>query len=143
MTTTQTCRKRGPGPQRMPDFSARFTAGVSLETWDDPATVSPVRPSRINPAPQRSARYWLGTVGTEIEVMATVNGIEGEHDYNLGARTFISWFAECPSPRPPIRNPLDNSGTCRFTPRVPGHYTLVLRRKQGGGIFLHVDVAAP
>ena len=125
----------------MPDFTARFTQGVTLETWEDPAASSPARPSRINPAPQRPLRYYRGEVGTLIEVMATVNGIEGEHDYNLDGRTFISWFAECPSPRAPIFNPLDNSGTCRFMPRVPGHYTLMLRRKRGGGIFLHVDVA--
>jgi hypothetical protein len=127
----------------MPDFSARFTAGVSLETWEDPATVSPVRPSRINPAPQRALRYWLGAVDTPIEVAATVDGVEGAVDASLDGRTFISWFAECPSPRPPIAHPPDTSSLCTFTPRQPGHYTLVLRRRQGGGILLHVDVAAP
>jgi hypothetical protein len=125
----------------MPDFSARFIDGVSLETWEDPATVSPARPSRTNPAPQRPARYWLGTVGTPIEVQATVDGVEGEVDANLGGRTFISWFAECPSPRAPIAHPPGSSSVSTFTPRQPGHYTLVLRRKEGGGIFLHVDVA--
>lgn len=126
----------------MANFSVAFTAGATLALWNDPAAPGQGKPSRINPYAQRPHRRRVGEVGTELELTATVDGEEGPDDATLGDATFISWLVEFPGPtRPNLSHPTGVSSVSRFTPAVAGHYTIVVRRKLGGGgVFLHVDV---
>lgn len=121
----------------MPDFSARFTSNATLVVWRDLPTES--KPSRINPLPQYPHRYYLAEVGEEIEITATVDGVDGPLDTALDGRTFLGWLAEHPVPKPAVTSPPGQSSIRRFTPTAAGHYTYVLRRKSGGGIILHID----
>lgn len=122
----------------MADFSARFTGGPTLTIWRDPPLET--KPSRINPLPQYPHRYHRADVNFEIEITATVDGVEGPLDSALDGRLFLGWLAEYPEPKPMVTSPPGQSSIRRFTPTAVGHYTYVLRRKSGGGIILHVDV---
>jgi hypothetical protein len=127
----------------MADFTAAFTAGVTVESWTDP--VSGNKPSRINAFPEHPHLRHVGTVGVEVEVTATVNGVAGEVDSNLGGRLFTATFAETPSEFllfPDFSNPAGQSSVQRFTPDAAGHWTLRLKRLDGGGaIYFHLDVS--
>ena len=72
----------------MADFAVALTAGVTLDPWDDPQSVSPDRPSRINPRPEHIHKRHVGTTGFQVEVTATVGGVSGELDSNLGGELF-------------------------------------------------------
>lgn len=125
----------------MSDFSARFTAGTTLATWDDPATAS--LPSRINPVTNRRHLRAVGTVGTEVTVTATFEGVDGPLDAALGGRLFFAWFPEAAGATP-ITSPAGQSSVQRFTPAFPGHYTFALCHEDGGGILImHLDVQEP
>ena len=126
----------------MADFSAAFTAGTTTAVWADPAAASGLLPSRINPDPLHPHRYRLAAPGVEVEITATVGGVEGPLDAALGGRTFLGWFAECPGPRPNVTSPGGQSSVRRFTPVDEGHYTYVFRRLGGGGLIFHLDVQA-
>lgn len=121
----------------MPDFTARFSAGTELVVWRDPPTET--KPTRLNPFPQFPHRYRRAEVGEEIEIRATVDGVEAPLDSALDGRLFLGWLAEWPGLKPVITSPPGQSSVRRFTPIDEGHYTYVLRRKSGGGIILHVD----
>jgi len=123
----------------MPDFTADFTGGASVVVWQDPALGS--QPSRINPSPEHPHRRHVGSTGVQVEITATVLGVVGEVDANLGGRLFIGELAESASaPKPAVSSPAGQSSVQRFTPTAPGHYTFVLRRESGGGIFHHIDI---
>ena len=126
----------------MADFRAAFTDGVTLERWVDPPLLDGTRPSRTNASLQHPHRRRVAIVGTQITVRATVHAIGGSSppDALLEGRLFLSWLAEFPGAgMPPVTSPPGQSSLVRFTPPRPGHYTLVMRRAQGGGVFLHVD----
>jgi hypothetical protein len=123
------------------DFAAAFTAGVTLEPWDDPSSVSPDRPSRINPRPEHIHKRHVGTTGVEVEVTATVAGVAGPLDATLGGELFSLSFHEGPTlPFPAVSSPAGQSSILRFTPSAVGHYTVQLSRPNHGGVILHVDV---
>jgi len=123
----------------MPDFTAAYSSGVTLEQWTDPPLGNV--PTRINPSAAYPHRRHVGSTGVQVELTATVGGVVGEVDANLGGRLFIGDFAEAPEfPFPPITNPAGQSSVQRFTPQAVGHYTFILRRTDGGGVFVHVDV---
>jgi hypothetical protein len=122
----------------MPDFRATFTSGTTLQPWTDPADGT--RPSRLNTTTQRGHKRRVGTVGVQIEVTATVAGVTAPMDAALGGLLFLGMFAEHPGASPAISTPAAQSSIQRFTPSVAGHYTFVLRRDGGGGLFMHVDV---
>ena len=123
----------------MPDFTARFTAGVTPTIWtDDPIGGAP---SRINPVPGRSPKYAKATAGVQVEIQAKVGGVEGPADGALGGRLFTGWFAEHPSPHPIAPTLVGGSTSIqRFTPTVVGHYLWCMQRPGGGTIALHLDV---
>jgi hypothetical protein len=123
----------------MPDFQARFTAGTTLERWEDPPLGG--RPSRINPFVGGPHRYRRVELGTEVTISAVVAGVTAPLDAALGGRLFLGWFAEWPAARPTVTSPPGQSSVRRFTPSAFGHYTYVLRRQGGGGVILHLEVA--
>lgn len=125
----------------MPDFRAAFTSGVASVPWTDPPSDDGSKPSRLNPRVQRPHRRRRGTVDTPIQVTATVGGVAGPLDAALSGRLFFGWLAEFPGgSRPGLLHTAGHSSVVHFTPRVAGHYTLVLRRTGSGGVILHVDV---
>ena len=121
----------------MPDFDARFSAGVTLTIWDDHAASV----SRLNPKPTHPHKYQRATVGTEVEVRMTFEGVEAPMDADL-AGLFSSDFAETPAATPPISSPAGQSSVQRFTPNAVGHYLWVMRHEGGGAIGLHLDAEA-
>lgn len=129
----------------MPDFFVSFTNGVTWHEWEDPPVQPdgsglPGKPSRLNPKVGRNHRYARAAVGQWIEAKATVGGIEGPPDSALGSRLFTAWLAEVPMHYPlgVIQEP-GHSAIIKFKPPVAGHYTLVIRRAEGGSVILHVD----
>ncbi len=122
----------------MPDFRAAFTSGVTLEPWADPADST--RPTRQNIIADRGHTRRQGTVGSEIELTATVDGVAGPLDAALDDRLFLVSFAEWVEPKPALSSPVGQSSVQRFTPASAGHYCFAFRRDGGGGIFMHVDV---
>lgn len=125
----------------MADFRVAFTSGVALEPWDDPASVSPDRPSRINPRPEHIHKRHVGAVGVQVVVTASVGGVAGPLDATLGGELFSGTFLEGPSmPYPPLTSPAGQSSVQRFTPTETGHFTLQINRENHGGIIVHVDV---
>jgi len=126
----------------MAAFRSAFTAGVTVEAWEDPALGDV--PSRINPNPEHGHKRHVGSVGVQITLTATVGGVVAPLDAALGGKLFKVFFAELPAgPPPALSNPVGQSSVQRFTPTVPGHYSLRLALDPlGGSIFHHVDVEA-
>ncbi len=123
----------------MANFAAKYTSGTTIGVWEDPALGD--KPTRINPAPGHPHRRDLGSLSTQVEITASVGGVLGEVDANLGGELFIVAFAEAPvAPFPPFSSPAGQSSVQRFTPEVAGHYTIILRRENGGGEYFHLDV---
>lgn len=123
------------------DFDLAFSSGVALEPWDDPQSVSPDRPSRLNPQPDHIHKRHVGTVGVQVELTARVGGVDGPLDATLGGELFSPSFLEAPAlPFPALSTPAGQSSIQRFTPLETGHYTLLLSRSNHGGIIVHVDV---
>jgi hypothetical protein len=112
----------------MPDFGARPTSGVTVETWTDP---------RANPLPSRPSRCYRGTIGTPIVVTAE----DGPLDSALSGRLFSARIDQSPiTPSPAISSPSGRSSVQQFTPTARGHYCLVLSRQYGGALIFHFDV---
>jgi hypothetical protein len=123
----------------VPDFSARFSAGTTLEVWSDPDDDDGAgRPSRLNPTGTHPHKRRRATVGQQVVVTATVDGVSGPADAALGGRLFLGMLSECPD-RPGLSSPANHTSVQRFTPRVAGHYTIVVRRDGGGAVILHMD----
>lgn len=137
---------RRPGPSRrresgVADFAVDFTSGVALEPWDDPQSVSPDKPSRVNPQPEHIHKRQVGAVGVQVELTASVAGVAGPVDGTLGGELFSLAFHEAPAlPFPSVSNPGGQSSVQHFTPIYVGHYTVQLTRPNHGAVILHVDV---
>lgn len=124
----------------MADFKARLSGNVSLEPWDDPASTSPDRPSRLNPNPEHIHKRWVGIVGQSITVVGTVDGAL-KLDSQLGGELFSASFLEAPSLPFPVFTHAGGLSALQFwTPTAVGHYTLQMSRTNHGSIILHVDV---
>ncbi|MHB9005064.1 MAG: hypothetical protein ACYC6C_13590 [Coriobacteriia bacterium] len=133
------------------DFVLAVTAGASVSTWQDPANPG-VAASRLHSRAGHPELRHVGTVGTQIEITATVAGVAAPMDAALGGRLFQAWRIENPawpgtgfySPITPyvfgFTSPAGQSSVQRFTPRVEGHYTVGVRRQDGGSMLLHFDV---
>lgn len=125
----------------MSDFRLRFTAGATLEVWEDPADVPGERPSRLNARPEHEHTRHVGETGNAIHVTALVGGVLGPLDAALGGALFSATFLESPVfPPPVLSSPAGQSSVQQFTPSVVGHYTLKIQRPGHGAIICHVDV---
>lgn len=143
------------------DFTVAFTAGVTNTTWLDPLLppnpefgepghnpalpVGPGTPSRLNAHVGFPHRRYVGAVGAQIEITATVGGVAGPLDAALGGRLFtLVWAVEHPQPGPVgFTHPAGQSSVQHFTPTTAGHYTIGIERAGGGKVFMHLDVEAP
>lgn len=126
----------------MADFTVQFTSGVTYEPWLDPS--SPHEPSRVNARAGQPLRRVMGRVGVPIIMSATVDNEVAPPDSALDGRLFWTFFIEGPTTHPGllILSP-GQSSVQRFTPPLPGHYTVRWRRPRGGLWHMHVDVEAP
>jgi hypothetical protein len=131
----------------MPGFEVSVT-GVTLVEWADPArpagTVDaedPGAPSRVNSKVGTQQRMRLGTVGTPIELTATLGGVAGPLDSALGGKLFLAWFAE-QAGTVGLVSPAGQSSVQSFTPPTPGHYTVGMFREDSGAVLVHLDVEA-
>ena len=135
----------------MADFTARITSGVDRKAWD----VTGVPVNTPTARPHRHAFSDIGAV-TEVIAKATVDGVEGEVDANLGGRLFLWWWAQWPSfPNTPVKSlPLITIGagqssvaTISLFPNGDtdwfGHWVLACRREEGGIVYLPFDVEEP
>jgi hypothetical protein len=86
----------------------------------------------------------VGTTGTPITVTASVDGVAGEVDSNLGGELFTATPVEWPFTTIPVfTGAAGQSSVQTFTPTAAGHYTIVLARPNHGRVFMHLDVVDP
>lgn len=124
----------------MADFTADVTAGVVNDLWVDPGLGNV--PSRINFDPEHPQVLLIATTGAPVTLTATVGGVSAPLDAALGGRLFAASVAESPG-FTPINGVAGQSSVQIFTPLLAGHYTIVVRREDGGGIWFHVDARDP
>lgn len=118
----------------VPNFTATITSGTVATQWKD---------SRTNPIVGHPPRYRKAAVGVEIVLKATVGGIEGPADGTLGGNLFTVDFIEYPTAALPLMTAdATHTSIQRFTPTDLGHYFVLFRRQNGGGIGFHFDVEA-
>lgn len=126
----------------MADFRLTIESGVTVQSWEDPASVS--LPSRLNPQPDHEHRRYVGVVGTPVQIVASVPDLgEGPADEFLSGELFECSMVEFPGVVPPsFTEPTPGTSSVQaFTPNAVGHYTfLMIRRGAHGGIYGHVDV---
>ena len=115
----------------MQDFTVAVS-GATLEEWTD---------SRINSIVGYPQRHYVGTVGVPIEIHATVCGVDGPPDVDLGGRLFECWRAEAPIVFP-FAHESGRTSVQTFVPYSVGHYTIGMGRETGGAVLVHIDVEA-
>jgi hypothetical protein len=129
----------------MPNFTAKITAGHTIEIWEDPA-VDGISPSRINPISSRLGglphRYVRVEQGDTLTAKARVGGVDGPMDAALSGDLFTAMFVEYPYPYPPPALTVfaAQSSVVECTPVHAGHYVLLFERTDGGGFLCHFDV---
>lgn len=126
----------------MPNFDVRVAFGASLVEWTDPDPdpSGASKPSRLRPHPGLPFLRWLGAAGVPIELRAIVDGLEAPLDSSLGGNLFTGWFAEEPMGPHAMTQQPGQTSVIRFVPVHAGHYTVGVRRTNGGAILLHIDV---
>jgi hypothetical protein len=121
------------------DFGLVIT-GATVQPWIDPDGAS--APSRLNPRSGRTERRLVGVVGAQIILLGYVGGVVLDDD-QLDDRLFVAASIEAPHPYPVTWTSLPTtSAVQRFTPALPGHYLVYLRRDGGGMVLAHIDVEA-
>lgn len=128
----------------MPDFMLEPQVLPTFKTvaWKDPPSLS--RPSRVTTTLGRSRFAWQVQVNTQFQVWARPDGgAAGDPDTVLGGRLFTAWFAESPELPVSPSYSVGYSGRIYFTPTLIGHIVLVVRRKDGGAVVLHIDCVDP
>ena len=125
----------------MANFTARFTAGVAIADWFDPAGA---RPSRLNNTTGIGPKYFQAIGGALVTAACTPDGLaEGAADGLLGGNLFTCWFAEWPGiSAPPLVQAAGLSSVIQFNPIWYGHYLLVIYRPSGGGQCLRLNVGS-
>jgi hypothetical protein len=123
----------------MPAFDLVCTAGGTLQVWTDPASASPVRPSRLNTDPRYPPTYLRATPGDPIEFAAVVEGVEGPLDSNpvLDGRTFtwawIEWSGNIAAPLV-LTSGQSSVVSIPVTANHAGHHLLRCAMSGGGGV---------
>lgn len=124
----------------MADFDVIVASGAQLKDWLDPPVSG--QPSRINPRPGHPFRRWVGSRSSPVVLKAVVGGVVAPADGALGGRLFVSWVVEAPvMPVPPPVSVGGFSSTITFTAPDEGHYTIGVRRPDGGLMHIHLDFA--
>lgn len=125
----------------MPDFELELV-GATVVPWEDPAAGGGA--TRLNPRSGKAERRWLATVGVPVYLRAVVNGYSGPIDSMLDGRLFVCASAEAPHPYPVSFSWTSGTTSIQdFTPGLPGHYLVYMRRPEGGQWFVHIDAEMP
>lgn len=121
----------------MADFQANITNGASRSVWVDDAV-----PSRINPLPDRQQTFWQVNVGDTVTITATVGASVAPLDAALAGRLFYPKWAEWPTGYAPPATTVTpgQSSVMTFVPLWVGHYCIVMKRPDGGGIMIPFEV---
>jgi len=123
----------------MADFTVIAASGLSVDDWLDPASGS--APSRLNSRPGYPQKRYVGTVGVPVVLQAVVDGVVAPLDAALGGRLFVAFVVEAPVlPFTGIVSPLGQSSVQIVTAYVRGHYTIGIRRPDGGIEHVHMDL---
>ncbi len=120
----------------MPDFTVRASAGVTIETWSDPA--SGAKPSRIYPLDGIPHLHFV--VSGPVQLLCKTDvGAEAALDSTLAGRLFEWSWLEYPGLEPLINTAAPYSSKANFTAVYAGHYTLQVFRDGGGSVIIHFD----
>ncbi len=126
----------------MPDFTARVTTPSGFTDFVDDEV-----PSRLSPVqgyPHRYARVPVAT--TDVQVAATVAGVEAPADAALGGRLFTWWWVQTPFPKPTIQHlagkssEIDLVGWPNGDAGAVGLWVLGVARPDGGTVLLSFNV---
>lgn len=133
----------------MPNYTVRITGGGAQVPWTDPASENPPAPSRLNPNPIHPHTYRRVVTDqldpdTEVTVTieATVAGVEGPLDVDLGGDLFTGAWASYSGPfPPPFSQPAGQSSVfeIKLTSVSPGHFVFRVARANGGHVLVHFD----
>jgi hypothetical protein len=128
----------------MPNFDLVVGYGLAVADWNDPRALVEGAPngppSRLNPRAGILEKRLLATVGVECELRAQVGGADAPLDSELGGNLFYAATVEAPHPwQLPFSSPTGQSSIQQFTPNLPGHYLIYIRRMGGGQVMVHFD----
>lgn len=129
----------------MADFTVLVASGAALRDWLDPPKVSaPAAPSRLNARPGYPMKRWVGTRGVPVVLKAVVGGVVAPIDASLGGRLFSAWPVEAPDAATPFAGIIgtpSHSAIQTVYAAHAGHYTIGIRRTDGGCEHVHLDIA--
>lgn len=127
----------------MPNFSInRILNGATLTAWSDPATGSAA--SRLNAFPDKPLKYWkvtqpIGFATVDVQIPATVNGVEAPGDAALGGKLFTSDWSTWSGTFPPAISffaALTSLQIVTITSAHIGFFCLRFARQDGGAILV-------
>jgi hypothetical protein len=125
----------------MADFTVVPTSGLTVADWLDPPSSSG-QPSRLNASANHPNKRYVAAVGTPVVLKAVVGGVVGPADAALGGRLFVGYVIEAPGmPTPGLASPAGFSSVLTIIPAQAGHYTVRVRRPNGGNEHIHFDAA--
>lgn len=134
----------------MPDFTLEPQKTATFRTlpWKDPPFFPPddrePKPSRVTAVNDRNRFAWTVNIGTMMKIWVKPDGgVAGAPDSAFASRQPYAWFAETPYGFDSPSFAPGMSSQLSFLPPMLGHYTLVVRRKEGGAVVLHVDCIDP
>lgn len=123
----------------MANFTVIVASGAVVRDWLDPASSS--APSRLNAHVDHPMKRYIGKVAVPVVLKAVVGGVVGPADGALGGNLFVADAIEAPSPPfVGITQPFGFSSIITVMPDRVGHYTIRVRRPDGGNEHVHLDV---
>ena len=127
----------------MPNFDAKVF-GSSVLPWPDPASATG-EPSRLHPDAPYPQWLWVvhpGGSGVGFSIRCIVNGVEAPLDTALGGDLFTwSWVDQPLATAPTWSSPAGQSSIRNITiaSGVAAHFSVLVRRSNGGGIIVPFD----
>ena len=131
----------------MPNFDAAVF-GASTLPWPDPPG-SGGEPSRLHPDVPYPQLLWVaapGVSGITISIRCTVNGVESPVDATLGGNLFSWAWVDQPLATAPVWTSPAGQSSIRnitFLAGTEAHFSVLVRRANGGGIIVPLDVWDP
>ncbi len=123
------------------DKSTTGWAPIENRVWDDPTSV----PTRVNPSLAAVHRFLVAKIplggNALVQLEATINNVIVP-DSGLGGDLFSVGLLENPNLAPVFVNPTAPGFSALQSLRLEaeGHYTIEMRRPNGGAIIFHLDV---
>ena len=127
------------------DYETLGRAAMSREFWTDDTGTGSQEPDRLNQSSYAAHRYYRAQFPTgtikRVQIAASINGVVTP-DVDLGGKLFSLIAIEYPVGAPAVFQSSGWSSVFDVSIRDEGHYTWVVMREDGGGIFLHLDAEA-